>query len=326
MQRETRIAHYVVGTLTALSLVLLSLPLSSPVRSFKARVSYLLDPISYEGERGYQRIAQAPSDVRALLSADVENRRLKDELRRLSWLQADVESLGQENDRLRRALGLKAPPGRHPTWAHVMQRDPQHWYGSVAVDAGADRGVSLNDPVLGRAGGVVVAVGRVIEVRPRSSTVMLLTDSRSAAAAYLSSGTYEGLVQGQDGPRLRMNYVNSEAKIVADDSVYTSATSVTFPPDVLVGRVAQVNPRDPFLALQSVEVSPALDAAALQEVLILRARSLPGEPAPPAAPLLIERPAPAAAQIPRRRVAVSTAPAAAPDDAPEDPSDAEAPQ
>ncbi len=295
MQRETRIAHYVVGSLTALSLVLLSLPLSSPVRAFKACASYVFDPISYEGERGSQRLAEAPSRVRELLSADIENRRLQEELRRTSWLKSTVDGLSLENDRLRRALGLKTPPGRHPIWAHVMERDPQHWYGSVGVDAGADRGVSLNDPVLGRKDDAVVAVGRVIEVRPLTSTVLLLTDQRSAAAAYLSSGTLEGLVQGQDAPHLRMNYLNSEARLVPDDFVYTSPTSATFPPDVLIGRVAKIYPRDPFLAFQSVEVAPALDAAALQEVLILRASTLPGEGPLPEPPVLMERSAPVSA-------------------------------
>ena len=295
MQRETRIAHYVVGMLTALSLVLLSLPLSSPVRAFKACASYIFDPISYEGERGSQKLAEAPLRVRELLSADIENRRLQEELRRTSWLKSTVDGLSLENDRLRRALGLKTPPGRHPVWAHVMERDPQHWYASVGVDAGADRGVSLNDPVLGRKDDAVVAVGRVIEVRPLTSTVLLLTDQRSAAAAYLSSGTLEGLVQGQDAPHLRMNYLNSEAHLVDGDLAYTSPTSATFPPDVLIGRVAHVYPRDPFLAFQSVEIAPALDAAALQEVLILRAHTLPGEAPLPAPPALSERSAPAAA-------------------------------
>ena len=284
MQRETRIAHYVVGTLTALSLVLLSLPLSSPVRAFKACASYVLDPISYEGERGSQKLAEAPARVRELLSADIENRRLQEELRRMAWMKSTVDGLSLENERLRRSLGLKAPVGRHPIWAHVMERDPLHWYGSVGVDVGADRGVSLNAPVLGRKDDAVVAVGRVIEVRPTSSIVLLLTDQRSAAASYLSSGTLEGLVQGQDVPHLRMNYVNSEAHLVSDDSVYTSPTSATFPPDVLIGRVARVYPRDPFLAFQSVEVAPALDAATLQEVLILRARTLAGELPLPAGP------------------------------------------
>jgi rod shape-determining protein MreC len=340
MQRETRIAHYVVGTLTALSLVLLSLPLSSPVRSFKTCASYVLDPLSFEGERGYQKVAEAPSRVRALLSADMENARLKDELRRTAWLTSTVESLSLENERLRGALGLKTPPGRHPVWAHVMQRDPQHWYGSVAVDAGADRGVTLNDPVLGRKDDSVVAVGRVVEVRPRTSTVMLLTDQRSAVAAYLSSGTLEGLMQGLDGPHLRMNYVNTDARIVPNDSVYTSPTSVTFPPDVLIGRVAQLYPRDPFLAFQSVEVAPALDASGLQEVLILRAHALPGElpvPAPaalprPAAPPAVSTGTAAGLGARRRRraaVAVSTAaaaPAAAEPDEPDELSPEEAPQ
>jgi rod shape-determining protein MreC len=325
MQRETRIAHYVVGSLTALSLVLLSLPLSSPVRSFKACASYVFDPVSYEGERGTQKLAQAPSRVRELLSADMENRRLNEELRRLSWLKSSVESLSIENERLRGALGLKTPSGRHPVWAHVMERDPQHWYGSVAIDAGADRGLTLNDPVLGLSGDVVVAVGRIVEIRPRASTVMLLTDQRSAAAAYLSSGTLEGLVQGQDSSHLRMNYINTEAHIVGGDAVYTSPTSATFPPDVLIGRLAQVYPRDPFLAFQSVDISPALDAAALQEVLILRARVVPGEIVTSYAAKseagAAARPAgaDAAVMLPRRRrkpavVVVSTSAAAAPEE------------
>lgn len=277
MQRETRIAHYVVGLLTALSLVLLSMPLSSPVRSFKACASYVFDPLAYEGERGYQKLAGAPARIRELLSADIQNKRLQEDLRATAWLKVTVESLSLENERLRRALGLKTPPGRRPLWAHVLERDPLHWYRSVSVDAGADLGVSLNDPVLGRKDDVVVAVGRVVEVRPRASTVLLLTDERSAVAAYLSSGTLEGLAQGQDGPHLRMNYLNSEAYVVPEDSVYTSPTSATFPPDVLIGRVAKVYPRDPFLAFQSIEIDPALDATSLQEVLILCSRHAPVE-------------------------------------------------
>ena len=111
MQRESRIAHYVVGTLTALSLVLLSLPLSSPVRAFKACASYVFDPISYQGEKGSQRLAEAPSRVRELLSADIENRRLQEELRRMSWLRSTVDGLSLENDRLRRARDGEVPRG-----------------------------------------------------------------------------------------------------------------------------------------------------------------------------------------------------------------------
>jgi len=281
MQRETRIANIILGALSALSLLLLSLPLSTPVRSFKAGAGYLLDPLAYHGEAGYGRIAGLPDRIRGLLQADIENQGLRAELKRGEWLATTVSSLSLENDRLRGALVLKAPAGRSPAWVHVMERDPVHWYRSLVVDAGSDRGVSLNDPVLGPREGRLVAVGRVVDVRPNTSTVLLLTDELSAAAAYLSSGTLEGLVQGQDGPRLRMNYLNAESRLSEGDSVYTSPTSATFPPDVLIGLVAKVNARDPFLTFQSVEIAPAADASSLQELIILRAKPPEGESKPP---------------------------------------------
>jgi len=304
MQRETRIANVVLGALSALSLLLLSLPLSTPVRSFKAGAGYLLDPLAYHGEAGYRRLADSPTRLRRLLEADIENDSLKAELKRGEWLATTVSSLSLENERLRRALALPAPAGRSPAWVHVMERDPIHWYRSLVVDAGADRGVSLNDAVLGPREGQLVAVGRVVDVRPMSSTVLLLTDEGASVAAYLSSGTYEGLVQGQDGPRLRMNYLNAEVQLSTGDSVYTSPTSATFPPDVLIGRVARVNPRDPFLTFQSVEVTPAADASSLQELMILRAGGTPeNEKRLPPAP---------AARVPEASVAVSTAAAPVP--------------
>ena len=336
MQRETRIANIVLGALSALSLLFLSLPLSTPVRSFKAGAGYLFDPLAYHGEAGYQRISGLPARIGQLLRADIENESLRAELRRGEWLSTTVSALSLENERLRRALVLKAPVGRFPAWVHVMERDPIHWYRSLVVDAGSDRGVALNDPVLGPRDGRLVAVGRVVDVRPNMSTVLLLTDELSAAAAYLSSGTLEGLVQGQDGPRLRMNYLNAEASLSEGDSVYTSPTSATFPPDVLIGRVARVNPRDPFLTFQSVEITPAADASSLQELMILRAKPLEGEgkppvyvpppapaaPAPaPAAPETAAVPAPAPAVVavstptaprPRRRKAPAVAPSSAP--------------
>ena len=145
MQRETRIANIVLGALMVLSLLLLSLPLSTPVRSFKAGVGYLLDPLAYHGEAGYRRVAGSPERIRQLLQADIENQALRAELRRGEWLATTVSALSLENDRLRGALVLKAPAGRSPAWVHVMERDPIHWYRSLVVDAGSDRGVSLND-------------------------------------------------------------------------------------------------------------------------------------------------------------------------------------
>jgi len=285
--RETRVSNYILAAFSAFSLIMLSLPLSTPVRAFKACVVYLCNPVAYHGAKGVQRLADLPPGMARLLSVDMENVRLRAERRNALWLKTELEALRTENRRLYQALGLKVPGERTALWASVMERDPLHWYNSIMVNAGADQGVTLNAPVFGGKDGILFAVGRVTEVRKDSAIVLLLTDELSSVAAYLSTAAVEGLVQGQGGPRLRMNYLPSEAVLTKGDLIYTSPTSVTFPSEVLLGRVAAVNSRDPFLTFQSVEVEPAVDAASLTDVMILRPEGAAGKGSPslPATPL-----------------------------------------
>lgn len=271
MHHETKVSNYLLAVFSAVALILLSLPLTGPVRSFKACAIYLLDPVAYYGAKGTQRLASIPSGMGRLLSVDMENQALRAEVRQSVLLKTELEALRRENERLSEALGLKVSvAGRSPLWAHLMERDPLHWYRSIMVDAGTDQGVSVNAPVLGQRGDALVAIGRIVEARKGTSVVLLLTDELSSVAAYLSSARLEGLIQGQGNARLRMNYLNSEASLRQDDQVYTSPTSATFPGDILIGSVVKVHPPDPFLTFQSVEVRPAVNASALEEVLILR--------------------------------------------------------
>lgn len=286
MHREARAANYVLASFTIISLTLLSLPLSGPVQSFKACAAYLFNPIAYHGARGVDRFASVPSRLRELITADIDNRVMKEQARQAEWVKAEAESLRGENARLRAALGLKIPGGSAAVWAHVLERDPLHWYRSIMVDAGAEQGVTLNSPVLGQRGDALVAIGRVAEVRAKISVVLLVTDELSSVAAYVTAASsitgngetprsFEGLLQGQGGLRLRMNYLSPDAEIKNGDLVYTSPTSATFPADVLLGIVAKIFPLDPFLTFQSVEVRPALEASSLKEVMILSAKERP---------------------------------------------------
>lgn len=272
MHHETKVANYLLAVFSAVALVLLSLPLSRPVRSFKACAVYLLNPAVYFGAQGVERLASIPEGVSRLLRVDIDNQNLRAEARQSLLLRSEIEALQRENRRLSAALGLKAPAeSRRPIWARVMERDPQHWYRSFMVDVGADQGVGVNDPVLGQKGDSLAAVGRIVETRGNSSIVLLLTDELSSVAAYLSSSRLEGLIQGQGNARLRMNYLSSEAPLQDNDLVYTSPASATFPGEIMIGAVVKIHPPDPFLTFQSVEVRPAVEASTLEEVLILRA-------------------------------------------------------
>lgn len=275
MNREKKIANTLLAIFSAISLLLLALPLNSAVQSFKAGVSYVLNPVPFKGSQAVNRIAALPPRISRLISADLENLELRAESRNVALLKAELESLRRENERLRSQAGLKPSVGRILLWAHVMEREPNNWHRFLMVDVGEDDGVEINSPVLGAQGPVLGAVGRVTEVGPNWSKVLLLTDEASAAAAYLPGQQWEGLVEGQGSSRLKMSYLPSEAQFAIGEPVHTSATSATFPADILIGNISKVYARDPFLTFQSVEVAPIVQPGLLKEVLIL-VRQRPG--------------------------------------------------
>ncbi len=274
MHRESRIANILLTTFCSASLLMLFLPLSRPVRGMKAFLTHVFDPAVYAGFDGVERLVGVPGRVAGLISADIENRTLQEQIRVGALLKAELETLRAENARVRALAGLKAPFGRASIWARVMEREPLRWFHSIAVDVGAADGIPLNAPVLAAVGDRLVALGRVAEVGKKSSKVLLLTDEISSVAACLSSGTapgpIEGLIQGQGTGRLRMEYIDSEAAVAAGDLVMTSATSATFPPGILIGSVSADLERDPFLTSQSVEVRPIAGPGSVSEVLILK--------------------------------------------------------
>ena len=233
--RETRISNYILAVFSALALTLLSLPLCAPVKVFKACAVYLCYPMVYYGAQGVGRLADIPAGVARLISADMDNVRLKAEFQNALWRVSELEALRAENRRLSQALGLKVPGRRESLWADTIERDPLHWYDSIMVNAGTRQGVVLNAPVFGVKDDFLVVVGRVTEARRDAAVVLLATDEGSSIVAVLSTAAVEGLVQGEGGPWLRMNYLPSDAALGAGDLVYTSPSSAAWWPTTNAG-------------------------------------------------------------------------------------------
>jgi rod shape-determining protein MreC len=269
MQRERRIANYLFLLYAGASMTFLSLSFTGPILSLRAVLGYLWMPAPEAGASGFERAAGVPAGVAHLLDADAENRRLRDQLKQFSWLEAQLATLRRENERLKGELGLKPARGRALRWARVLEREPANWYRSITIESGEKDGVGLNSPVLGVEKGRLGVVGRVTELGPHWSKVLLITDELSAVAAYIPGKQWEGLVEGQGKSTLLMNYLPMEGAFAIGDQVHTSATSQTFPQDIPIGTVIRVFPEDPFLTTRSVAVEPAVHAATLKEVLVL---------------------------------------------------------
>lgn len=269
MNRDTRAANYLLLAFGAIALTLLILPTTGKVRQMRALAAYLVEPLPYHGDRLAARLEGVPEGAARLIRSDVELLEARRGLQEAELVKVELEALKADNARLSAAAGVKPLAGRAVRWARVMERDPQNWYRSVMIDAGEEQGIPLNAPVVGIEGSTLGVVGRVTEVNPRTSKVLLLSDELSAVAAYLPSQGWEGLVTGQGTQFLAMKYLPVDAKFAVGDEVHTSPTSASFPPGLPVGRISRVFERDAFLAFQAVEVERLVRTSRLKEVLVL---------------------------------------------------------
>ncbi len=267
--RQTRLIHYTLAVLTAASIVILSLPLAAPVRALRAALHYAVDPMAYSGFAGVSELTGVSRRLINLVDASKDNGILRRRLAEMDLMSIRLQGLEKENTRLREELKLKLPAAERGLWAHVLEKEPFRWYQDVVIDAGETRGVKRNAPVFAPSSQGLAVVGQVIEVRPETSDVLLVTNPMSSVAAYISSETASGLVLGQGGAILKMLYLPPGSTPAVGQPVYTSAVSPTFPAHMLIGTVARVGAPDMLYGFLSAEVVPAAAPQGFSEVLVL---------------------------------------------------------
>ncbi|MDR1664860.1 MAG: rod shape-determining protein MreC [Clostridiales bacterium] len=172
-----------------------------------------------------------------------ENRLLREQN---SLLKIDNERLlyaEAENKRLTELLEIDQTYAALPkVGARVIGKDPTDWYNSYNIDKGSSEGLTPNMAVLGEAG----LIGLVREVYPTYSKVVSIIDDRCAVAVMCERtgdwGQLFGDIDLMPQGLCRMDYIESDAQIMAGDEIVTSALSSYCPPGILVGTVLSVEP------------------------------------------------------------------------------------
>jgi rod shape-determining protein MreC len=162
------------------------------------------------------------------------------------------DALAAEAGRLAALLGLDGPAGGDGVAARVISTGAGSAGGPLVLDRGGSDGIRIGMPVVA-AGGLV---GRVLEVGPRESVVLPVTDAASAvgvrsvpAAAPAEGGapaagdpagtaSAAGVAQGLGRSRLRLDLLDPSAPLRSGDLVVTTGLRHSrFPAGLPVGRV-----------------------------------------------------------------------------------------
>ncbi len=208
-----------------------------------------------------------------LLEAGEEAARLRREVADLRRELLAVEEVVQENERLRKLAGFRETTDLPLVPARVVGRSASAWFRTVVLDKGSDDGVGPDAPVL-TPGGVV---GRVYEVSPDASRVLLLTDPNFAVDAIVQRTRAQVVIEGRLDDRCRILYLARGEDVRPGDRVVTSGMGGVFPKGLFVGEVARAE-AVPGEVFQRAELAPGADLSRLEEVFVVPA---PGEENPP---------------------------------------------
>jgi rod shape-determining protein MreC len=147
--------------------------------------------------------------------------------------------------------------------ANVIGFDPENALHVVTIDRGAKDHVRIDDGVMTGDG----VVGRIVEVDPLSSKVLLINDPTSRLTAQLARGRWWAIGVGTL-TRVKLRFISQDAKLHIGDRVVTGEGR-SFRAGLLIGRIASLEPMNAGALDQSAIVEPAVNLSALTRVLIV---------------------------------------------------------
>lgn len=194
-----------------------------------------------------------------------ESRLLRRKLAEESQRRFQILEVRQENERLSRLVEMK--PSLHgrvrrTVFCRVIGRSPASWNRVFLVDKGSKDGLKPNMLVLS---GLTV-VGKLVEVGPTTSKVLLVTDPNSRMAVLVQRTRDQGVLYGALGGGCRVKYLSTEARLKSGDVVETAGFGGFFPKGFLIGNVTRVW-KEPGQVYLVAEVKPAADLGRLEEVI-----------------------------------------------------------
>ncbi len=206
-----------------------------------------------------------------------ENERLHQRITRLELENARLRQAGVENRALRDSLGLPAYRSLALRPVEVLALVGEPLPNAATLSAGSAQGVHVGDAVVTSEG----LVGRIGEVYPGLSRVVLLTDPNSAVACEVESTGVQGIVRLSTSirPELLLTGVPLADTVRVGQLVLTSGMSIRYPRGLPVGRVARLG-RDPSGLMQEIVIEPAARLSRLRHAFVVPgpARAAGGSP------------------------------------------------
>lgn len=192
------------------------------------------------------------------------NRHLNRKLDSLSVLTSSLIEHKYENERLRTMLGFDLNLPYYLVPAEVLAVSPTGRFKSILIDAGKERRVDINMPVISPSG----IIGKTVAVDSKASTVQLLLDPSCKVAARVQKSRASGIVSYLGGAYLSLTNIPADQQVSTGDTVISSGLGGIFPRGLFIGTVVKSERREGELFLE-ILIAPGADFSILEEVFVI---------------------------------------------------------
>ncbi len=250
---ERHLERTVLAVAVALSVFMLTRPEESRIAEARSISSFLLYPVN-----------RADDYFTSVEELTAENDGLR---KRVVSLTHENERLTQfriERNRLRELLEFRKDSFYEFMPCDVIARSSSRFHHSITVDRGSDSGVLPGMPVVGYRG----LAGRVTQVFPSSSRVLLLNNKSVSVSCLVKRSRVVGVLEWERGNLFSLDYVGKEEDVLPGDTLVTSGLGRVFPKGFPVGRVFQVAEEKTELS-RRVGIICMTDLNKLEEVFII---------------------------------------------------------
>ncbi|RDI96841.1 rod shape-determining protein MreC [Dyella solisilvae] len=243
-----------------------------------------------------------------------QNQRLREDLLLANAKLNRMAAVAVQNQRLKGLLDTQHSLDLNVQLARVIDVDLGTARHRMLINVGSRDGVKTGQVVIDAHG----VMGQVVEVMPRTSLVMLVTDPDHAIPVVIERTGLRTVAYGsRDGGLLSLPNISMAADVHPGDKLLTSGLGGRFPPGFPVGEIRSVEPAASGMFLEG-KARPTADLDRSEDVLLLHDLAEPvgpPEPASPAGPPAELAPAPvpaSAGSAPAPARAADAGPNAAP--------------
>ena len=273
---RSRLAQWLLGMVLLIA-GLATLAAVGVAQPIEEAASNVFGPMQRGLRQAAEPVANLVQNVDDFDRVDDENRALRN---RIEQLESELARLREEQIRFRgreALLGVQEAQDEIFVLSEVVTRDLTGLQDVLGLNRGSNDGIEVGMPVLAAGGSLV---GVIAEVRPGSSFVRLVTDPDASVRALHQLTRSEGVVRGDAGGNLRVEFVPHTTDVQPGHLFVTSGLGGLMPKGIPIGRVASAegSAQDVFRRIRLDPLAP-LDEV---ELVLIQVTFQPAPPLEPA--------------------------------------------